>query len=207
MNQAEFSETFPNCLHMITKSNSKFKKMSQEPQPPPTHTEKVNDCKRTNTRQLLNIPTRKLRWLVKNAAPIPDLPLETHGRIPINGTTALTVASRIEECLRKRSIDVEFNADAAQAKCKTENFVIYKIYLYQGVVKKNTIIVEVQRWKGCGIEFIHERNVIFSAAKGFGIDDFVTIQNLSSTRRSGQICMLPFKTLNSGISLIYLSIN
>ena len=123
---------------------------------------------RKNKPKLFTI--HKARWLVEKASEIPeDFPFEDFSTVTVRGTV-LSVAYRIDECLRKRSTVVEFNAQTAEAVCKTASLMMYHIRLYEGPTK-NTIIVEVQRWRDCGFEFREEREAIFEAAKGYGFDD------------------------------------
>ena len=123
----------------------------------------------------------KARWVVEKASEVPEeFPLEKFSTITVHGS-ALTVAYRIDECLRKRSIVVKFNDKTAEAVCKTASLMIYRIRLYEGATK-DTIIVEVQRWKDCGLDFREERGAIFEAAKGCGFDDSITV-SVSSKKK------------------------
>lgn len=114
------------------------------------------------------------RWLVHVPIKIPeDFHFEELSTITVVGT-ALTVAYRIDECLRVRSIVAKFNAKSAEAECKTANLMVFFVRLYQGPTK-NTIVVEVQRWSDCDFDFTTEKNAIFQAAmkeeEGSALDD------------------------------------
>lgn len=110
------------------------------------------------------------RWIVDEVPPPPeDYPLERYGTCVANGDP-LTVAYRIDECLCKMSVAVEFDAEMAEARCKTADQMTYFVRLYQGPQPK-TILVEVSRWDDCGVRFREERQRIFDTAKGYGLQD------------------------------------
>jgi hypothetical protein len=74
---------------------------------------------------------------------------------------------------------------------------MYHIRLYEGPTK-NTIIVEVQRWRDCGFEFRDERDAIFEAAKGYGFDDSNMVSLSAKQKKSVVECaaeggMIPTK--------------
>lgn len=112
----------------------------------------------------------QVRWLVHVPNQIPeDFHFEELSTVTVVGT-ALAVAFRIDECLRLRSIVAKFNAKSAEAECKTADLMVFFVRLYQGPTN-NTIVVEVQRWSDCVFDFTKEKNAIFQAAKGYGLDD------------------------------------
>lgn len=110
------------------------------------------------------------RWIVDEVPPPPeDYPLEPYGTCVAKGDP-LTVAYRIDECLCKMSVAVEFDAEMAEARCKTADQMTYYVRLYQGP-EPDTILVEVARWDDCGVRFREERQRIFDTAKGYGLQD------------------------------------
>jgi len=112
----------------------------------------------------------KARWIVDVAPPPPeDYPLERYGTCVAQGNS-LTVAYRIDECLWKMSVAVEFDVEMAEARCKTADQMTYFVRLYQGQ-QPETTLVEVSRWDSCGVRFREERQRIFHTAKGYGLLD------------------------------------
>lgn len=106
----------------------------------------------------------KSRWAVNVAKPVPMWGL-------LSGTKffdeeSAIVSSRIDESLRLRSVEARFDVDQAEADCKTDDFLCYKIYLYAG--REGGTHVEVMRTQGCGFAFRKERQAIMNAAKGLG---------------------------------------
>jgi len=172
-------ESVPNFLQMLTKkSNPDIKQMKT-----------IQKQNRKDSAQFIapKFHVHKARWLVEKASEVPeDFPFEDFSIVTVHDT-ALTVAYRIDECLRKRSVVVKFNTQTAEAVCKTASLMIYNIRLYEGVME-NTIIVEVQRWKDCGLEFREEREAIFEAAKGYGIDDSIAV-SVSAKKKSVVGCV------------------
>lgn len=113
-----------------------------------------------------NIPTAN--WNVQpqclELVPL-DFPLErTHREIP--DADASIVAARISQALQKLSIDAEFCDHTARAKCKTEDFVSFRIRLYAGGEGGQPVIVEVQRRTGPVRSFMHTCRSIIAAAEG-----------------------------------------
>jgi len=107
------------------------------------------------------------RWIVSKAQPIPSYALE-RGTILIH-EDAQTVATWIDADIKARSVEAIFDSDKALAICTTESFLKYYITLYDaisGVDGKKGTIIEVQRRKGCSLEFMKQRRAILSAAKG-----------------------------------------
>ena len=113
-----------------------------------------------------NVPTAN--WDVQpeclELVPV-DFPLErTH--LEIHDANASVVAARISESLRKLSIDAEFCNESAKAKCKTEDFVSFRIRLYSGGDGGQPVIIEVQRRAGPVRSFMHTCRSILAAAEG-----------------------------------------
>jgi len=113
-----------------------------------------------------NLEIRPTTWKVQNDQ-LETFPnnfyLEKSSRF-IHDSDACTIAARICDCLRSRSIHATFDEKKAQAKCKTSDFVFFHINLF--AVKGDCIIVEVQRRKGCSITFNREYKAILEAAEG-----------------------------------------
>mmetsp|Transcript_12085 Transcript_12085/g.17611 ORF Transcript_12085/g.17611 Transcript_12085/m.17611 type:complete len:369 (-) Transcript_12085:54-1160(-) len=115
-----------------------------------------------------NCKKLKARWAVPMAKSLPSYPLERS--VLIDGNAQI-VASRIDECLRTRSVQAIFNDDKVRAECTTDSFLKYYVTLYDSsrdrVDGKAGTIVEVQRRKGCPMEFVRERCAIINAARGY----------------------------------------
>lgn len=110
-------------------------------------------------------------WNVKgeDLEMIPDFPLErTHRSIP--DATATEVSQRISDALRKLSIEAEFDGQKAKAKCKTNDFVSFRIRLYAGGENGLPVVVEVQRRSGSASSFMHSCRAIMNAAEGKALD-------------------------------------
>ena len=94
-----------------------------------------------------------------------DFPLErTHREIP--DENASVVAARISLALQKLSVDAEFCDKTAKAKCKTKDFVSFRIRMYSGGDGGQPVIIEVQRRTGPVRSFMHTCRSIFAAAEG-----------------------------------------
>jgi hypothetical protein len=94
-----------------------------------------------------------------------DFPLERTHRY-ISGVQASAVAARISESLRSHSIEVEFDCQKAKAKCKTQDYVSFRIRLYAGGENADPVIVEVQRRCGPVSSFMVSCRAILDAAEG-----------------------------------------
>jgi len=94
-----------------------------------------------------------------------DFPLERTSRL-ICDVDASTVASRICDCLRERSVQTTYNNNKAKAKCVTVDNVKFRIQLFAS--ECGNVMVEVQRRKGEGFIFMRECRAILNAASGDG---------------------------------------
>ena len=105
------------------------------------------------------------RWDVTVPKPMPIFPLERGTKL-INESIS-TVSKRIDECLRKNSIQATFDVDKVEATCKTAAGLQYKIFLYAGPENDDgsTTHVEIIKMKGCGFQFTKEKEIIINAAK------------------------------------------
>ena len=113
------------------------------------------------------IVTDKSRWSVVDAKPVPVWGLEK-GTEQVYDRPSI-VSTRIVECLRLRSVQAQFDADRAEAECKTIGSLRYNIYLYAGA--DDSTHVEVMMMGGCKFSFKKERQLIMNAAKGLGAVD------------------------------------
>jgi len=77
--------------------------------------------------------------------------------------SATTVSSRIEESLRLRSVQAQFDNIRAEASCHTTNFLHYTINLFAG--PEGSTYVEVRRMSGCALSFRNEREAAINAAR------------------------------------------
>lgn len=110
------------------------------------------------------IATDKSRWSVVDAKPVPVWGLEK-GTVQVYDGPSI-VSTRIGESLRLRSVQAHFDADRAEAECKTNDSLRYNIYLYAGA--DDSTHVEVMMMDGCRFSFKKERQLIMNAAKGLG---------------------------------------
>eukprot|EP00566_Odontella_aurita_P013412 CAMPEP_0113561832 /NCGR_PEP_ID=MMETSP0015_2-20120614/20193_1 /TAXON_ID=2838 /ORGANISM="Odontella" /LENGTH=449 /DNA_ID=CAMNT_0000463667 /DNA_START=91 /DNA_END=1437 /DNA_ORIENTATION=+ /assembly_acc=CAM_ASM_000160 len=112
-------------------------------------------------------------WKVSSVESLPDdFPLERTSR-HIPDADAPVVSARISDCLRDRSIEAKYDDLKAIAKCRTQDFVSFKIRLFSGRedVEGGGIIVEVQRRKGSSHCFMKDCRAVLSAAEGGSADN------------------------------------
>jgi hypothetical protein len=110
-------------------------------------------------------------WILKSdkLEPVPlDFPLERTHR-EIYQVDPCDVASRISDALRILSIEAEYDCDRAKAKCRTADFVSFRIRLYAGGENNQPVVVEVQRRSGSGFSFMQSCRAILDAAEGVKI--------------------------------------
>lgn len=110
-------------------------------------------------------------WDVKaeNLEMVPwEFPLErTHREI---NEDASCVANRITESLRALSVDAEFCSATAKAKCKTADYVVFRIRLFAGSDNGEPVVVEVQRRSGSASSFMRTCRAVLDAAEGKNVD-------------------------------------
>lgn len=107
-------------------------------------------------------------WTVRkeDLEPVPEhCPLERNHRC-LHNVEAQEVATRISEALRANSIQSEFITKPPKAKCKTLDFVSFRIRLYAGDESGYPVIVEMQRRSGPAACFMHACRVLLNAAEG-----------------------------------------
>jgi len=107
-------------------------------------------------------------WNVKadELEPVPmDFPLERTNR-EITNADGREVASRITQVLSSLSIEAEFDCEKAKAKCKTSDYVAFRIRLYAGGEGGQPVVVEVQRRCGSTSSFMRSCRAILDAAEG-----------------------------------------
>lgn len=93
-----------------------------------------------------------------------EFPLErTHREIEQD---ASCVATRISDCLRKLSVEAEFDSEKAKAKCKTSDYVMFRIRLFAGGENGQPVVVEVQRRSGSSSSFMRTCRAVLNAAEG-----------------------------------------
>lgn len=93
-----------------------------------------------------------------------EFPLErTHREIKED---ASAVSKRISECLRALSVEVEFCSETAKAKCKTTDYVMFRIRLFAGSESGQPVVVEMQRRSGSSSSFMRTCRALLNAAEG-----------------------------------------
>ena len=113
-------------------------------------------------------PAAGNKWSVQQLEPLPaGFPLErTYRRVNATGST---VAERITACLFERSIEAKYNDLEGKAKCRTSDYVSFRIRLFaasDGNDSSTATIVEVQRRKGSALNFMEDCRAILDAAEG-----------------------------------------
>lgn len=126
-----------------------------------------NKYKNSTDEEDIGSGINKLRWVVNRPSPIPLFGL-SQCSVVIQHSTAAVVAARIDDSLRKRSVEARFDSRKAEAFCKTMSFVEYRISLFDSD-DGNSTHVEVTRIDGCGFAFSREREAIINAANGLGV--------------------------------------
>ena len=106
-------------------------------------------------------------WNVTTLNPPPEyFPLERTSR-HISGVGPSEVSSRISDCLRQRSVETKFDHVRGIAKCRTPNYVSFRINLFSCCQDEgDCVIVEVQRRKGQSHIFSGEYRAVLDAAEG-----------------------------------------
>lgn len=127
--------------------------------------------------------TMKKEWVGKVSVPsnwdIKDNSLEvlpsdfmlerTHREI--HGCGPCVVAGRISDALRELSIEAEYDNEKAKAKCRTSDFVTFRIRLYAGGESGSPVIVELQKRTGQSMLYMQSCRAILGAAEGNKIAD------------------------------------
>ena len=109
-----------------------------------------------------------MTWTVKreDLEMVPeDFPLERTHRL-IEGIEAPVVATRISDVLRNHSVEAAYKSKPPKAKCKTRDFVSFRIRLYAGSENGDPVVVEVQRRSGPASCFMRVCRAILDAAEG-----------------------------------------
>jgi hypothetical protein len=105
-------------------------------------------------------------WNVDELEQVPiDFPLERTHR-EIYGVDAKEVASRIQNSLKKLSIQAEYDGSKAKAKCTTCDMVSFRIRLFAGGENGLPVVVEVQRRNGSMASFMRSCKAILDGAEG-----------------------------------------
>lgn len=107
-------------------------------------------------------------WELREAPTLPAFhPLERTAAFVPHQTTCYSVASRIAQVLRDRSIEAEYDNEKAKIKCRTPDGVDFRVRLYRGRDNHaHGIIVEVQRRFGTSLRFYHDTTAILDVAQG-----------------------------------------
>mmetsp|Transcript_11720 Transcript_11720/g.17796 ORF Transcript_11720/g.17796 Transcript_11720/m.17796 type:complete len:395 (-) Transcript_11720:1349-2533(-) len=113
----------------------------------------------TNSRQS---PT--CRWSVTKPCPVPLFGLDN--KAVLVHDSAPIVSSRIDQSLRLRSVQAQFDNVLGEASCETSSSVQYIIGLFAG--PEGSTYVEVRKMRGCVLAFRGERDAVINAARGLG---------------------------------------
>lgn len=104
------------------------------------------------------------RWSVAKPCPVPLVGLDS--RAVLVHDSASIISTRIDQSLRLRSVQVQFDNVRAEASCETGDFLHYMINLFAG--PEGSTYVEVRRMHGCGLAFRREREAVINAARCLG---------------------------------------
>lgn len=106
-------------------------------------------------------------WKLKNAPTLPKFHPLDRASVFCPHTSVPTVASRIADALKERSIEGHFDNSRAKAKCLTSYNVDFRVFLYRGQKSySHGVIVEVQRRNGASVLFFEDSQAILDAAQG-----------------------------------------
>lgn len=109
----------------------------------------------------------KYVWNLHSVPTLPEFyPLE-RSAVFVPHTQASTVAQRLSEVLRERSIEAAYDNEKAKIKCFTNEGVDFRVRLYRGRNQySHGIIVEVQRRFGDSLLFRCDTQAILDTAEG-----------------------------------------
>eukprot|EP00555_Chaetoceros_dichaeta_P000166 CAMPEP_0198276866 /NCGR_PEP_ID=MMETSP1447-20131203/65539_1 /TAXON_ID=420782 /ORGANISM="Chaetoceros dichaeta, Strain CCMP1751" /LENGTH=397 /DNA_ID=CAMNT_0043971839 /DNA_START=24 /DNA_END=1218 /DNA_ORIENTATION=- len=107
-------------------------------------------------------------WIPHHVNPYPSDFIEQISCVAV----LLTVAHRISECNRIRSVEAEYDNDTAVANCVASNNTHFRVMLYQGETQ-GTIIVDMRRMSGSSMIRISECNRIRSVEAEYDNDTAV----------------------------------
>lgn len=109
----------------------------------------------------------RFRWTLQDAPSLPEFHQLERTAVFVPHTPPTTVAGRISDVFRERSIEASFDDTKGRAKCVSADGVDFRVHLYRGRNQYNHgIIVEVQRRFGTSINFHSETQAILDAAEG-----------------------------------------
>jgi hypothetical protein len=116
-------------------------------------------------------------------------PLERTSR-RVNAAGSI-VAERITACLFERSIEAKYNDVEGKAKCRTSEYVSFRIRLFAASdeVARASTIVEVQRRKGSTFSFMKDCRAILDAAEGRASTSQTTTQMPALKPVSAMSCL------------------
>lgn len=79
---------------------------------------------------------------------------------------ACVIANRISKVLRLMSVEAEYCSKKAKAKCKTTDYVSFRIRLFAGGENGQPVVVELQRRNGSASSFMRTCRAVLDAAEG-----------------------------------------
>lgn len=100
------------------------------------------------------------RWSVTQSCPVPLVGLDR--KAVLVHDSAKTVSERIDQSLRARSVQAQFDNARAEASCTTSTSLHYMINLFAG--PEGSTYVEVRKMRGCSWSFRTEREAAINAA-------------------------------------------
>eukprot|EP00586_Coscinodiscus_wailesii_P005172 CAMPEP_0172479774 /NCGR_PEP_ID=MMETSP1066-20121228/4583_1 /TAXON_ID=671091 /ORGANISM="Coscinodiscus wailesii, Strain CCMP2513" /LENGTH=501 /DNA_ID=CAMNT_0013240543 /DNA_START=262 /DNA_END=1767 /DNA_ORIENTATION=+ len=116
-------------------------------------------------------------WNVEDASlrPMPPLhpPMDRQCTVFVGDASPSVIAARVSDCLRRRSIVVEYDDETATARAVTSDRVRFLIRMYRGGSNSGPsspfshgVIVECTRTRGCPMTFHRACRAILSSAQG-----------------------------------------
>ena len=138
-------------------------------------------------------PSASNKWSVRQLEPLPaGFPLERTSR-RINAVGSI-VAERITTCLFERSIEAKYNDVEGKAKCRTSDYVSFRIRLFaageeDASASSAATIVEVQRRKGSAFNFMKDCRAILDAAEGLASGSLTTAKMPTLKPVSAMSCL------------------
>lgn len=166
-------------------------------------------------------PRPRRLWKVNDTSlkPVPYFypPLDPRCTVFVSDAPPSVVAVRIAECLRKRSISVEYDEEAVTATCMTVDRCHFVIHLFQGSSRHHPrhgmdmetrpdfshgVLVECMRLRGSCISFHHCCRAVLQAALSHstGADNRKLFQTASN--EFPRLLQPPHKRKGSGMKLL-----
>jgi len=132
------------------------------------------------------------KWIFEkdNLGQVPEFLERTH--VNVKNTNPSLILDRIRSCLYEMSIHAKFVLDKVRIECETENFVKFNINMYR--MENDEVIVEVQRRKGCCMQYGCVCKTILKTAEGKSNESNINTKAFNCSKMGGVQCEQDLKT-------------